>query len=446
MKPYTLFLLTCLLLFGKLKAQEVNTAKLDSFFNALSANNKGMGSFAVSKDGKVVYQRSLGYSLIEGDQKTAATEYTTYRIGSVTKTFTATLIFQLIEQGKLSLETKLSEFFPEMPNAAIINIGNLLNHTSGLKDYVNDAKDPTWITKPHAKAELLDTIANGKVHFAPGVNQRYCNSGFLLLGYILEKITGKTYPQLINERIFKKLNMRHSISGLPNNTGPLEARAYIPLGNGYTAVNDIYFPNVIAVGDVLATPTDLLIFFEALMNGKLVNVKSLDQMHTFKEKSAFGMGLIKVPFYDMIGFGHTGGTYGSHSVLFGFEQGKVALASCVNSLNYPINDISIAILSIVYGKPFEIPSFKALVLNSEELDKYTGLYSNKDLPIKITVSKKGSILFAQATGQSEFPLEASGKGVFKFDPAGIVIEFNPDRQEMLMKQKGGSFLFKKDKI
>lgn len=446
MKSNALLILVCLFLFGNLQAQEINTAKLDSFFNAIGANNKGMGSFAISKNGKVVYQRSLGYRLIEGDQKTTATTNTQYRIGSVTKTFTATLIFQLIEQGKLSLDTKLSKFFPEMPNAAIITIGNLLNHSSGLTDYVNDAKDLAWITKPHTKAELLDTIAKGKIHFMPGVEQRYCNSGFLLLGYILEKVTAKPYPQLINERIFKKLNMRHSASGLPNNTGPLEARAYVPLANGYTAVNDIYFPNVIAVGDVLSTPTDLLIFIEALMKGKLVNAKSLDQMKTFKDKTAFGMGLVRVPFYNMTGFGHTGGTYGSHSVLFRFDQESVSIASCVNGLNYPINDISIAVLSIVYGKPFEIPSFKTLALDSQELDKYAGVYSSKALPIKITVSKKGAVLFAQATGQSEFPLEASQKDVFKFDAANIVIEFNPKQEEMTMKQKGMVILFKKDKI
>ncbi len=141
MKTNAFILLMALIFAGRINAQEINTARLDSFFNALSANNKSMGSFAISKGGKVVYQKALGYSLIDSGEKITATPNTLYRIGSITKTFTATLIFQLIDEKKLTLNTKLAKYFPQMPNAEQITIAHLLSHKSGLADFVNDAKD-----------------------------------------------------------------------------------------------------------------------------------------------------------------------------------------------------------------------------------------------------------------------------------------------------------------
>jgi len=113
-----------------------------------------MGSFIISKNGKPVYQNIIGNSQIEGDKKVTATAETQYRIGSITKTFTAVMIFQLIEEKKLTLDTKLSNFFPEMPNATQITIANLLNHSSGLADHVNENRQ--WIADPHSKTELLE--------------------------------------------------------------------------------------------------------------------------------------------------------------------------------------------------------------------------------------------------------------------------------------------------
>ena len=199
-----LILLIAMVFSGGISAQEINTAKLDSFFNALNSNNKGMGSFAISQGNKIVYQKSLGYSLIDTVNKVAATPNTLYRIGSITKTFTATLIFQLIDEKKLTLNTKLAKYFPQIPHAGQITVANLLSHKSGLADYVNDAKDQSWITNPHTKAEILDTITKGKIHFEPGTDQLYCNSGYWLLGNIIEKITGKPYGKVLTERIIKK--------------------------------------------------------------------------------------------------------------------------------------------------------------------------------------------------------------------------------------------------
>lgn len=115
-----------------------------------------------------------------------------------------------------------------------------------------------------------------------------------------------------------------------------------------------------------------------------------------------------------------------------------------NGKNFNNNHISIAVLSAVYGQPYDIPEFKTLRVSSEDLDKYSGVYSSSQIPLKITITKDNETLIAQATGQSAFPLEATGKDKFKFDQAGVVVEFNPTDRTMILKQGGGQFTFTKE--
>jgi len=442
MKSTLTFSLLTFLLILKSHSQEINTKKLDSFFNALKDQNKSMGSFAVAKNGKIVYETTLGYSTLRPDTILASSA-TQYRIGSISKMFTAVMIFQLIDEGKLSLDTKLSKYFPRMPESEKITMANLLSHTSGLMDYVNDVADKDWITNPHSKAELLDTIGMRKLHFEPGEKQQYSNSGYLLMGYILEKITGKTFSKLLETRVAKKINLKNTVCSIANNLGEKEAKPYRMIQK-WIDVKDIYFPNVIGVGDILSTPADLLIFINALSSGKLISEKSYTQMSTFIGRNSFGMGLIRVPFYKQVGFGHNGGTYGSFSAVYHFKEAGISIASCINGLNYPLNDINIALLTISNGMPFQIPNFKSMHLTPGELEAYPGIYVNKKLPFKMTVAKSNGVLTAQATGQSAFPVEVVSKDVFKFDGAGIVLEFNLEKREMTLKQGGQVYVFSKE--
>lgn len=431
------------LFIGTLSAQDINTAKLDSFFNTLNLNNKGMGSFAIAKGGKVVYQKSIGYSVIEGGKKITASAETRYRIGSISKVFTATLIYQLIEQGKLSLDTKLAQFFPEVPNAKLITIRNLLAHNSGLGDYVHASGDLMWITNPRTKKVLLDSISETKPLFAPGAEKSYSNSGYLLLSCIVEKLYKKPYARVAQEQIFKKVGLKNTLSGVINKSGLYEAIPY-RFTSSWSEIKDIYFPNVIGVGDILSTPTDLLKFMKGLQEGKLISAKSLQQMKTAGPKDNLAMGFMVVPFYSMVGYGHAGDTYGSHCVLENFDKQELMVAICMNGVSYPINDINIAMLQILTNSPYKIPSFKSLSLTSVQLDGYLGLYGSAQLPLKLSITRNGTVLMAQATGQDVLPLEAFEQNKFKFEPDGIVLEFNPENTELVLKQGGQSYLFKKE--
>src|SRR5688572_12044890 len=138
--------------------QTLNVAKLDSFFSSLEARDLALGSLSISKNGIIQYQRCIGYSFIDNDKKVPANINTKYRIGSVSKMFTAVMIFQLIEEGKVSLNQKLNLYFPTLPNANKITISNLLNHRSGLHNYTENTNYQEWMDKPVTHEELLKLI------------------------------------------------------------------------------------------------------------------------------------------------------------------------------------------------------------------------------------------------------------------------------------------------
>jgi D-alanyl-D-alanine carboxypeptidase len=196
-------------------------------------------------------------------------------------------------------------------------------------------------------------------------------------------------------------------------------------------------------GALISTPTDLTLFIEALFGGKLVSQNSLNQMKNIKD--GMGMGMIPIPFYTKKGYGHNGGIDGFGSNVAYFPEDSVSLAYCTNGQVYPLNSILIGVLSICFNSDYKIPSFKSFTVKPEELDKYTGIYSSKQIPLKITITRNNSALSAQATGQSAFPLEPVEKDKFSFETAGIQMEFNPLKSEMTLKQGGGVFLFTKDK-
>lgn len=420
-------------------AQNLNTAKLDSLFAVLAENDKSMVSVAVSKNDQILYQKAIGFASL--NDKVPANVHTKYRIGSITKTFTATMIFQLIETGKLSLTTTLSKFFPSVTNSDKITISNLLNHRSGIHNFTDDPAFLQYRTQPKTQIEMVEIIAKTKPDFEPNAKTAYSNSNYLLLGYIIEKITGKSYSENLNQRIVSKLNLKETFYGGKADLKKNESYSYQFKEEWIQQPEtDLSIPG--AAGAIVSTPTDLNKFITALFAGKLVSASNLNQMKAITD--GMGMGLFQVSFNDKKLYGHNGSIDGFQSNLFYNPEDSLAVAICSNGTTYGLNSILIALLSAYYDVPFAIPSFKTIAVKPEELDQYAGVYSSTQIPLKITVSKKDSTLMAQATGQPEFPLTPTDKHVFKFDQAGIVMDFNPEKNEFILKQGGGNYLFKKN--
>lgn len=423
-------------------SQTFNQPKLDSLFQNLAKHNKAMGSVAISQKDQLVYSNAIGYRVLNEKEKLLADVYTKYRVGSISKTFTAVLVLQLIEGGQLTLTTALEQFYPQVPNAKRITIGHLLNHRSGLHNFTDEPDFLHWMTSPKNKLEMLEMICKYKVDFEPNARFSYSNSNYILLGYIIEKIYKKNYAEVLQEKITSRLGLINTFVGADIDIKNNECYSY-QYGSSWELQpeTDMSIPG--GAGFIVSTPSDLNVFITGLFSGKLVNQSSLVQMKTMID--SYGMGLISIPFYDRQGFGHTGGIDGFRSVCVYFPQDSVAVSYCSNGEVYPRNDILLGVLSIYFNKPYEMPSFTSMSLRSEELDLYQGVYATTQIPLKITITKDKTLLMAQATGQNAFPLEAKGNHVFRFDQAGIVIEFNPSQEELTLKQGGQTFIFKKEK-
>ncbi len=423
-------------------AQDLNKPKLDSLFATLQINNKAMGSFAISSNGAVVYQKQIGYLSISGNDKISPDIHTKYRIGSISKMFTAVMIFQLVEEGKLSLNTQLSTWYPGLPNAAKITIGNMLDHRSGLHNFTDEPTYRQYMKLPRTEEQMVAVFEKMKPDFEPDTKAEYSNTNFVLLGYIVEKITKRPYQEDLKERITSKLGLTDTYYGGKTNIKDNEAYSY-SFSDGWVQLHETDMSIPGGAGAILSTPTDLVKFIEALFAGKLISTGHLNLMKTQKEH--YGMAMFESYFGDKKGYGHNGGIDGFTSVLTYFPDEKLAVAYCSNGGTYGTDKIKDDALHIYFNKSFTIPDFKITGLKTEGLDKYLGIYSSTQLPLKITITKDNTTLKAQATGQGQFSLDAIAPDKFGFDPAGIVMEFEPAKNQFTLKQGGGTYLFTKDK-
>lgn len=413
--------------------------KLDNYFNILEQNNKFMGSVAVSKNGEIIYTKSIGFADVENNVK--ASEKSKYRIGSISKSFTTVLILKAVEQKKLDLNQTIDKWFPLIKNAKKITVKHLLSHRSGIHNFTDDKDYLTWNTQPKTEKELVEIITKGGSDFTPDSKAEYSNSNFVILTYILEKTLKKSYSDLLQEFIVKPIGLTNTNVFGKINSSNNECKSYSYKGT-WKVESETDFTVPLGAGAIISTPTDLTKFADALFGGKLLTNESLDIMKTLKD--GYGIGLFQIPFYKSVGYGHTGSIDGFSSVYSHFSDDKISYALISNGTNMNNNDISIAVLSAVYDKAYEIPAFSTFNLTSEDLDKYLGVYSSKQIALKITITKDGNTLIAKGTGQPAFPIEATGKDKFKFDQAGAKFEFNPTSKTMILFQGGGQILFTKE--
>lgn len=415
-------------------------SKMDSLISIIENANKGMGNISIFHDGSEVYNQSYGYSSLEN--KARANSNTKYRIGSVSKTFTATIIMKLVESNKLTLDTKLSKFYPQIANADSITVEDLLRHRSGIYNFTNSPDYFEWNNNPLSKEQILDKIVAYGSSFKPNEKTEYSNSNYVLLTFIAEDVSHKTYSELLKQYIITPCSLKNTTLGSKIDNNKNEASSYTKVGEWkLEKETDLSF--VLGAGGIISTPSELNIFYNQLFGGKIVNHESLELMKTIK--SGFGLGLFQVPFYEMKGFGHTGGIDGFQANAYYFPEQKVSIAITSNAVDFPLNDIVVGALSIYFGKEYKLPVFeKEIVLKSEDLDQYLGTYSAPNFPIKLTISKEGNLLKGQGTGQPAFVLECFETDKFKFDQANLKLIFYPAKNKMLLKQSGAEFELTKE--
>ena len=425
------------------KSQTLHKARLDQFFDRLAEKNMAMGSLTIARDGKVLYNRSIGYSQINGTEKKLITESSRFRIASIGKTYTAVMILQLAEEQKLKLSETLDKYFSQIPNASKITIMQILLHRSGIPNLRREWDPQRNWANGITKDEMIALITKATPDFEPDTKQSYSNSGYFLLSLILEKISGKTYAEALNDRITSKIGLADTYleTGFID-VNKNESLTYIHIDGDWRQVPETHPSIAYGAGQIMSTPNDMVKFIQAMFDGKLVSKESLKQMETIRDGE--GLGIVTFTFADRIFYGNTGGGDNYGSWLAYQPEEKLAVAYTTNAKIYPVVNIVSGAIDIYYGREFQIPTFETIVVSPEVLDKYVGVYSNSEAPVKFTISRKDAMLLIQAGNESPTMIEATEPNKFQMLGGSVVFEFDTVNNWMIIRRSGGERIFTKE--
>ncbi len=414
-------------------------SKLDKYFATLADKEKVLGSFAIYKNGKEIFDKAY---IVNGDKYQETDDTYRYKIGSISKTFTSTLVFQLIDEGKLRLDTKLAKYFPEIKNSEDITIKMMLNHHSGIFNYTSHEDFFSYYQEPQTADSMVKRIAELEPAFKPGEKGDYSNSNYLLLGYILESITGKDYGTLVKEKIANPLGLKETYLEEVTEPEKNEVFAFVR-DDGWHKFPQWEMSTADAAGAIVSTTHDLNVFFKAIFDGELLSKESFETM--IETEDTYGHGIFKREVeYDgkeYVGYWHNGRIERFSSGMMYFPEEKIGIAGLMNADVYDGSKVFKTVRKAAFGQDFEIPEFKDIQLTKEQLEVYVGEYSSDTHPLGIKVMVEGSTLKAQADGQGSFPLTAIDDDTFEFAGAGIEIKFDPDKKQFVIKQGGRADVF-----
>lgn len=439
----SLFLLIgiCCSLFST--AQTLDTVSLDSYFDTLAEDHRFMGTVLIQNDSTILYQKAVGYRDI--DENLINNIETVFRLGSISKMFTATMIFQLIEEGKLSLDTILAEYFPLLRNSETITIGQLLRHESGLFDYTSDPRYSSYMFTETGRSSLLSLLQMGTPAFEPGTRADYCNTNFLLLSYIIEDLDERTYAESLKTRITDTIGTHSIAFGAAANTTNNDAFSYMYTGEFWQFAGETHMSVPMGAGSVVGNAPDVNSFITALLaSEQLLKKSSQDQMLT-TNKERYGHGIFKLPYKDANAYGHGGSIDGFRTRTAFLMDSNLAITILSNGLNYDMAAIAKTVIDAATMKEVEIPLFSEIELSKEQLAKYSGLYTSSEIPLTITITNKDGRIVLQASGQQAFVLETDSEAEFSLAALGLVIQFDAilgsQYQSFTLRQGGGEFTF-----
>jgi D-alanyl-D-alanine carboxypeptidase len=399
--------------------------RLDSLFANLDTHQRTMGSVTIRRAGRVLYSRTIGYRDSSGAGWLHSDSMTSFRIGSVTKPFTAAMIYRLIDAKKLSLDTRLSKFFRTLPNADSITIRDLLAHTSGLADYTRGIDPMVAIDK----STILRRVADGPIQFRPGTRRRYNNTNYMLLGYIVEAVSHSTYAAQLRHLIVRRAGLASTRVGGAIAAGTNEAHAYYFDDDHWVRQPEDASVNAGGAGAITSTTRDLTQFLSALFERQLISRASLEEMtdgfNGPEYKSGKGLSPFTIPLTAKTGYSHDG-SIGAHTALVGYvPDDSLALALTINGHNYPINRIFFHIWGILYGTAAALPNFTPVALDDAIAAQFVGTYSAADYGLTISVRRVAAGIEAETQGQEAFLLTYLGRNRFQFVRSGILLEFAP---------------------
>lgn len=324
------------------------------------------GTVLVAEQGVVIFKK--GYGEANKEWGIPNTPETKFRLGSITKQFTSMLILQLVDEGKIRIEGKLTDYIPDYPEATgdKVTVYHLLTHTSGIPSYTSMPNfNDEFARNPYTPTEFIKVFWNLPLEFEPGTKFVYNNSGYFLLGVIIEKVTGKPYAQVLQDRIFQPLGMKNSGYDLSAPILAKRAAGYEKRGGGYVnaAYLDMSLPY--AAGALYSTVEDLFLWDQALTAGRLLSKESMEAYFTPRipmssrpgaPQYAYGWSVGKQPLGtsqdSVFTIGHGGGINGFNTLLTRVPGTKSLIVLLNNTGGAPLAAMTQSILGILYKKPY----------------------------------------------------------------------------------------------
>lgn len=349
------------------------------------------GSILVAKEGEVLFKKGYGYANIE--HKVPNTPETKFRLWSITKQFTAAAILMLEEKGLIDVKDSIKKYFPEYPQFdERITIHHLLTHTSGIFNYSNLAEAHKKMLKlPLTHEEVIELFKDRPLEFNPGEKWDYSNSGYHLLGLIIENVSGKTYSEFLKENIFEPLGMKNS--GIDDN------KTILPnMATGYYLNDDrlihceyVDMNIVFSSGAMYSTVEDMYLWDQALSSEKLIKKETVDRMNT-PYKDSYGYGVFVTDKYNRRNINHSGGCEGFLTELHRYVDDKVSIVVLSNYGFTAVWKLSEVIAAIAFNENYELPKkLEEYELNPSIFQEYMGVY--EDCGCKLTVTKEGDKKF-----------------------------------------------------
>lgn len=423
-------------------------ARIDTLLNAYTNLSQFNGSALVAAKGKILLSKGYGY-------RDAATgvlndEHSIFQLGSVTKQFTSAVILKLQEEHKLSVSDKLSKYFPAYPKGDSITIKELLTHTAGIYNYTNDQDFmKNEITKPKTREQMMALFENKPLDFSPGTSWSYSNSGYSMLGYIIEKVTKASYEEAVRNYIFSPLKMTHSGFDFTDLKSADKTTGYFVLNTHDTMKAPIVDSTVsFSAGAIYSTTGDLYRWSQALENNTILSASEQTEAYTpVKNNYGYGWGIDSINGKTRVG--HNGGIPGYITTISRIPADDVTIILLSNASNQIIQKISNDIYAILYNQKYEVPKQrKAVNLDEQTMQQYNGQYELKPGLI-VTINAKDSVLIATPTGQGDKTLYAEKKDFFFEKEEDVQLDFTRnDKNEVdgfIFHQSGREVRVKKIK-
>jgi CubicO group peptidase (beta-lactamase class C family) len=401
-----------------------DASRMDQVVESYVSDKTFMGSVLVARGDQILLSKGYGSANLEWNIPNSPT--TKFRLGSVTKQFTAASILLLEERGKLKTDDPVKKWMPDAPAAwDKITIFHLLTHTSGIPNFTSF---PDYVTQePFATTpeKLVARFRDKPLEFEPGEKWNYSNSGYVLLGYLVEKVSGESYEKFVAENIFGPLRMKDS--GYDSNTAVILRRAagYAPSKDGPVNVGFVHMSIPFSAGALYSTTEDLLRWEQGLFGGKLLSAASLAKMTTpFKNDYAFGVEVHTVNGHKVIE--HNGGIEGFNTCLAYYPEDKLTVVALGNLNGNAPDQIVPRLAAVAHGDKVELPSErKEITLAPKTLEQYVGTYEMAP-KVNLMITLDGGQLISQMSGQGKLPLFAKSETVFFPKVVDAEIEFGKD--------------------